>query len=152
MKKIMTSKRSILFFALGIGLVMMACSPSQNNNNNNTNTNTNTNVQLKCESGNLCLSVGHQDARSCDILLKDDATFEEIKVGFGDNVIGQYKSRGSQVAVSFITQKDESFGELNFPVILQLKNGVKGLSIDKVNCFDRNGEVLKEASVQAKKP
>ena len=103
---------------------------------------------LTCEKGTACLSVGHPDARACDILLKNDQAIKSVQVNFDETSIGQFKHRDSRLALAFIMQKDSGFSGSSYAVLVKLDDGSGKFELMQATCYDRKGAKIEKPDVK----
>lgn len=106
---------------------------------------------LACEKGILCLGVGNDKVRACDVLLKNGAAVSNPQVDFSAGAVGQFKYRDSRLALSFIVRGDSGFGSES-AALVKLGDGVAQLELSSATCYDRNGNKVDQADLTLRRP
>ncbi len=147
-----------LFFPLFVCIYLFSAGCPNTNTNpdgttqNDGGDNDKTVQPLQCEKGTACFVVEHPDVRACDLLLKHNSNIQNPRVSFDSDVIGQFKSRDTRLAIAFVTQKDSGIGAGKPPVLVQIDGDIKSLEISQATCYDRKGAKLDNATVKMERP
>ena len=98
---------------------------------------------LQCEAS-VCaiapgvgLKIAEGEVRACGLVIEQ----ADVRVSFGDSVIGRVKRDGARLAIAFTAKADESLAD-GFATIIGsngLPADVSAITAKQVSCFDRKG-------------
>jgi len=107
---------------------------------------------LTCEKGTLCVVVGSEGVRGCDVMLKNKAAIDKPEVSFADDVIGQSMHKDSRIGFFFIAKEDKDLDTKGSSVLLKLPDGIDGVELSSATCYDSKGAKIDKADVKLQKP